>query len=94
VFNAANEQAVAAFLSGNLPFPGIVETVRRVLDEHLGTAESTTGGPGAGAGSAVPENFAPTDSSVGLQNKLSLSDVLTTESWARARADELLEGVR
>jgi 1-deoxy-D-xylulose-5-phosphate reductoisomerase len=34
VFNAANEEAVAAFLSGDLPFPAIVETVEQVLGEH------------------------------------------------------------
>lgn len=33
VFNAANEQAVAAFLGGGLPFLGIVETVSSVVDE-------------------------------------------------------------
>ena len=34
VFNAANEEAVAAFLDGRLPFTGILETVERVLGEH------------------------------------------------------------
>jgi 1-deoxy-D-xylulose-5-phosphate reductoisomerase len=34
VFNAANEEAVAAFLGGMLPFPRIIETVERVLGEH------------------------------------------------------------
>jgi 1-deoxy-D-xylulose-5-phosphate reductoisomerase len=34
VFNAANEEAVAAFLGGGLPFPRIIETVERVLGEH------------------------------------------------------------
>jgi 1-deoxy-D-xylulose-5-phosphate reductoisomerase len=34
VFNAANEECVAAFLAGQLPFLGIVDTVARVLDEH------------------------------------------------------------
>ncbi|HEX7050277.1 MAG TPA: 1-deoxy-D-xylulose-5-phosphate reductoisomerase [Longimicrobiales bacterium] len=34
VFNAANEVAVAAFLAGELPFPGIAESIRRVLREH------------------------------------------------------------
>jgi 1-deoxy-D-xylulose-5-phosphate reductoisomerase len=32
--NAANEECVAAFLDGRLPFPGIVETVARVVAEH------------------------------------------------------------
>jgi 1-deoxy-D-xylulose-5-phosphate reductoisomerase len=33
VLNAANEVAVAAFLQGDLSFPGIVEANKRVLDE-------------------------------------------------------------
>jgi 1-deoxy-D-xylulose-5-phosphate reductoisomerase len=32
--NAANEEAVAAFLAGRLPFPGIAAVVARVVDEH------------------------------------------------------------
>ncbi len=32
--NAANEVCVAAFLAGRLPFPGIVDTVTQVVDEH------------------------------------------------------------
>ena len=38
VLNAANEECVAAFLSGNLAFPEIVSTVERVVGEHLGAA--------------------------------------------------------
>ena len=34
VLNAANEECVAAFLAGALPFPGIVDTVARILAEH------------------------------------------------------------
>ncbi|NNC13232.1 1-deoxy-D-xylulose-5-phosphate reductoisomerase [Planctomonas sp. JC2975] len=34
VFNAANEQAVAAFHDGRLGFLGIVDTIERVVDEH------------------------------------------------------------
>jgi len=33
IFNAANEECVAAFVAGRLPFLGIVDTVARVLDE-------------------------------------------------------------
>jgi 1-deoxy-D-xylulose-5-phosphate reductoisomerase len=33
IYNAANEEAVAAFLRGDLAFTGIVETVSRVVDE-------------------------------------------------------------
>ncbi|WP_179757051.1 1-deoxy-D-xylulose-5-phosphate reductoisomerase [Kineococcus aurantiacus] len=34
VLNAANEEAVAAFHAGRLPFLGIVDTVARVVGEH------------------------------------------------------------
>lgn len=34
VYNAANEEAVAAFHDGRLPFTGIVDTVRAVVDTH------------------------------------------------------------
>ena len=34
VFNAANEEAVAAFVAGRVPFLGIVDTVARVVTEH------------------------------------------------------------
>ena len=37
VYNAANEQAVAAFLAGRIGFLDIVGTVGRVLDEHVPT---------------------------------------------------------
>ena len=37
VLNGANEVAVAAFLSGELPFIGIVEFVEEVLQHHLAT---------------------------------------------------------
>ncbi|HEY5979126.1 MAG TPA: 1-deoxy-D-xylulose-5-phosphate reductoisomerase [Microlunatus sp.] len=35
VYNAANEEAVEAFHSGDLSFPGIVDLVMAVLDEHV-----------------------------------------------------------
>ncbi|MFG2568644.1 1-deoxy-D-xylulose-5-phosphate reductoisomerase [Streptomyces sp. NPDC048567] len=41
VFNAANEECVDAFLSGKLPFNGIMDTVTAVVGEH-GTPESGT----------------------------------------------------
>ncbi|WP_127793034.1 1-deoxy-D-xylulose-5-phosphate reductoisomerase [Agromyces sp. LHK192] len=34
VFNAANEEAVAAFHAGRIPFNGIVDTVRTVVESH------------------------------------------------------------
>jgi 1-deoxy-D-xylulose-5-phosphate reductoisomerase len=36
VLNAANEEAVTAFLGGRLPFPGIVDTVGRVVEDGPG----------------------------------------------------------
>lgn len=41
VFNAANEQAVDAFHRGRLTFPGIVETVERVVEAHDAPEELT-----------------------------------------------------
>jgi 1-deoxy-D-xylulose-5-phosphate reductoisomerase len=41
VYNAANEEAVAAFLAGRGGFGRIVDTVARVLDEHVGATELT-----------------------------------------------------
>ena len=38
VYNAANEECVAAFLAGRIGFLDIVTTVERVLGEHDGTA--------------------------------------------------------
>jgi 1-deoxy-D-xylulose-5-phosphate reductoisomerase len=40
-FNAANEVCVEAFLAGRLPFPAIVDTVARVVDE-VGLRERPT----------------------------------------------------
>ena len=42
VFNAANEVCVEAFLERRLPFPGIVDTVAAVLDEHQPLGNSPT----------------------------------------------------
>jgi 1-deoxy-D-xylulose-5-phosphate reductoisomerase len=41
--NAANEAAVAAFLEGRLPFPGIHAVVAGVLDRHRGRPAGTAG---------------------------------------------------
>ena len=62
VYNAANEECVAAFLDGRIGFLDIVGTVERVLDEHRGTPAAD----------------------------LSLDAVLAAETWARARAHEVL----
>lgn len=41
VFNAANEEAVDAFHEGRIPFTGIVDTVREVLEAHEAPATLT-----------------------------------------------------
>jgi 1-deoxy-D-xylulose-5-phosphate reductoisomerase len=66
VYNAANEECVAAFMAGRIGFLDIVDTVERVLLEHDGS-------------------LAPVGS-----RHLTLDDVLGAESWARARANELI----
>jgi 1-deoxy-D-xylulose-5-phosphate reductoisomerase len=47
VYNAANEECVAAFLAGALSFTGIVDTVMRVISEHDGSGRGP-GRPGLG----------------------------------------------
>ncbi|MEE6261009.1 1-deoxy-D-xylulose-5-phosphate reductoisomerase [Plantactinospora sonchi] len=61
IYNAANEECVAAFLAGRLPFLGIVDTLERVLD-------------------AAPDFTEPG----------TVEEVLAAESWARARAQEII----
>src|SRR5207249_8628246 len=61
IYNAANEECVAAFLAGNLRFLGIVDTIEEVLAQAPDFAEPGT-----------------------------VDDVLAAESWARARARELV----
>jgi len=41
VLNAANEEAVAAFLDGRVPFPAIPEAIREVMDDHPARAVAT-----------------------------------------------------
>lgn len=41
VYNAANEECVAAFHGGRLPFTGIVDTVAQVVAEHSDAGEMT-----------------------------------------------------
>jgi 1-deoxy-D-xylulose-5-phosphate reductoisomerase len=42
IYNAANEECVASFLAGRLPFLGIVDTLERVLDSAPDFAEPGT----------------------------------------------------
>lgn len=76
VFNAADEVCVAAFLEGSLPYPGIVEVISAVLDEHLGRA-SGTGREDDGNPSRV-------------EGVLTLDDVLGADAWARGRAGDMI----
>ena len=43
VYNAANEECVAAFMAGRIPFAGIVDTVARVVSEHGGSGPRVAG---------------------------------------------------
>jgi 1-deoxy-D-xylulose-5-phosphate reductoisomerase len=40
VLNAANEEAVGAFLAGEMPFSGIVRTVERALEAFPGGGDT------------------------------------------------------
>jgi 1-deoxy-D-xylulose 5-phosphate reductoisomerase len=42
VYNAANEQSVAAFMAGRIPFTGIGDTVAQVVSEHDGGSATVT----------------------------------------------------
>ena len=42
-YNAANEECVAAFLAGRIPFAGIVDTVTQVVSEHADSGREVTG---------------------------------------------------
>ncbi len=43
VFNAANEVCVEAFVGGDLDFLGIVDTVARIVDEHIADPDAADG---------------------------------------------------
>jgi 1-deoxy-D-xylulose-5-phosphate reductoisomerase len=43
VYNAANEECVAAFLAGRIAFAGIVDTVAQVVSEHDGSGPGIMG---------------------------------------------------
>ena len=42
VYNAANEECVAAFMTGRIPFTGIVDTVAQVVSQHDGGSAAVT----------------------------------------------------
>ncbi len=43
VYNAANEECVAAFRTGAIPFTGIMRTVAQVISDHSGSAGPASG---------------------------------------------------
>jgi 1-deoxy-D-xylulose-5-phosphate reductoisomerase len=61
VFNGADEACVAAFLDGRLRFTGIVDTVARVLDEHLDGAGGDSGSTWVAGNKASLSNVTDAD---------------------------------
>jgi 1-deoxy-D-xylulose-5-phosphate reductoisomerase len=57
VYNGANEECVAAFLAGNVPFLAIVDTVARVVSEHT----SGSGAPASAGGGLTLEDVLAAD---------------------------------
>lgn len=80
VFNAADEVCVAAFLAGQLPFLGIVETVGAVLVEHVAAADEP-----------VRQRASASRNGDDGGNRLEVEDVLAADAWARARATQFIE---
>jgi len=70
VYNAANEACVEAFTGGRLGFLGIVDTVARVLSEHVNDGDVRS-----------------------MVTTPDVADVLAADTWARTRAQELIEGI-
>jgi 1-deoxy-D-xylulose-5-phosphate reductoisomerase len=80
VFNAANEVCVDAFHDGLIGFLDIVDTVARVLEEHLASGPQSDESRGRGAD--VGSIWRPDD-------QLTVQGVLSADRWARGRAREL-----
>ncbi|MFL6062548.1 MAG: 1-deoxy-D-xylulose-5-phosphate reductoisomerase [Marmoricola sp.] len=76
VYNAANEECVAAFRAGRLPFTGIVEVIGTVLNRTIG------GEPGT----KVTDHDVPSRST-----DLTVDEVLAADAWARDEVARLLE---
>lgn len=77
VYNAANEECVAAFHDRRIGFLDILDIVAEVLEEHLG-------GP-SGDGQDVGSIWHP-------DTELSVDVVLAADGWGRRRAAELAAG--
>jgi 1-deoxy-D-xylulose-5-phosphate reductoisomerase len=87
VFNAVNEVAVESFLAGRTPFLEIVDTIAKVLSEHLSAGHLSHGQPGdlpLGDGVEQPTSIKQPASS------LTVDGVLAADTWGRERAAELL----
>lgn len=82
VFNAANEECVAAFLAGKLAFTRIVPAVSSVLARHTANVKLTAQTPGADSVSTPGSEFVD-------DSQLTLSKVLAAEEWARKMAREI-----
>jgi 1-deoxy-D-xylulose-5-phosphate reductoisomerase len=81
VYNAANEECVAGFLGGRIGFLDIVDTIARVVDDHVGWE-------GARSRTARRGENGSTDA-----HALTLEDVLAAEEWARRQASAVLGNV-
>jgi 1-deoxy-D-xylulose-5-phosphate reductoisomerase len=79
VYNAANEECVAAFRDGRLPFTGIVDTIGTVLNRTR---------------SDVPGSAVTADDVRSEATDLTVDDVLAADAWARGEVARLLEKVR
>lgn len=77
VLNAANEVLVDAFCAGTIGFLDIVDTTRRIVDEHLGDAP-TSASDGPAADVHLPGARHVVD--------MTRQDVLAADAWARQRA--------
>ncbi len=84
VFNGADEACVAAFVAGDLPFTGIVDTVARVVEEHLDGRGATVASRG-GSPDGSPDGSVWVDG-----NNVALSDVISADAWARRRAEQIV----
>ncbi|MBK7721620.1 MAG: 1-deoxy-D-xylulose-5-phosphate reductoisomerase [Austwickia sp.] len=89
VYNAANEEAVAAFHAGAIAFPQIVATVARLVDEWeagggldlIGTTAVDRARDELGTAGQLLGNDSVAEG---------VAQVLAAQTWARARAQELL----
>jgi 1-deoxy-D-xylulose-5-phosphate reductoisomerase len=76
VYNAANEECVAAFHAGGIGFLDIADTIERVLDEHVESGGRRRTDADVGSRLVAGE-------------ELNLDGVLAADAWARVRAREL-----